>query len=253
MEAVAPAPDELVLEVGPGLGVLTRALATQGARVVAVELDRGMVQVLSETLAGLEDRVQVVQGDVLAVDLEGLVRPRLPPGGRAKVAANLPYYITTPILFRLLEQDLPLQRIVVMVQKEVADRMVAGPGGKDYGALSVAIRFFTRPTIVTRVSSGSFWPPPEVDSAVVALEVHEQPPVSAPRQELFKVVKAAFGQRRKTLLNALSAGLGVPKDKLAPVLQAAGIDPGRRGETLSLEEFATLTRAIGSVGGTHIL
>lgn len=243
VDAVDPQPGALVLEIGPGLGVLTRAVAERGARVLAVEIDPGMVSVLGETLTGL-DQVEVVHGDVMEADLPGLLSARLGPGERARVAANLPYYITSPVLFRLLEHDLPLSRIVVMVQREVAVRMVANPGGKDYGALSVAVQFYTRPSLVTTVSRGAFWPPPEVDSAVVAMEVYEQPPVDAPRRDLFRVVKAAFGQRRKTLLNALSAGLDLPKDRLEPALREAGVDPGRRGETLSLPEFAAVARAI---------
>lgn len=243
--AVDPQPGELVLEVGPGLGVLTRALAGQGASVLAVELDAGMVALLAQTLAGW-DGIRVIQGDIMAVDLRRLLAEALPPGGRAKVAANLPYYITSPVLFRLLEEELPLSRIVVMVQREVAERMVAPPGGKEYGALSVAVQYYTEPALVARVPAGSFWPSPEVDSAVVALQVRTSPPVKCPHDQFFAVVKAAFGQRRKTLLNALSAGLGIPKDQLEPMVRAAGIDARRRGETLTLAEFAALSAQVFS-------
>lgn len=241
--AVDPASTPLILEIGPGPGVLTAALADHGSRVVAVELDRQMVGLLQETLAG-RTNVQIMQGDAMKVDLRQLLAGRLQPGQRARVAANLPYYITSPLIFRLLEEELPLDRIVVMVQREVAQRMVAGPEGKDYGALSVAVQYYTVPSLVTRVARGSFWPPPEVDSAVVALHVRDKPPVEAPRHAFFAVVRAAFGQRRKTLANALAGGLGLERARAEALLTGAGIEPGRRGETLSLAEFATVARAL---------
>lgn len=235
-------PEDLVLEIGPGLGSLTQRLAGAAGRVVAVELDRSLVSVLQRVLADLCPNVEIVHGDAAKIDLHRLLEERLEPGRKAKVAANLPYYITTPLLMRLLEEGLPLERIVVMVQKEVADRMVASPGSKEYGALSVAVQYYTEAEIVTRVARGAFLPPPEVDSAVVRMVMRREPPVSAPREAFFAVVRAAFGQRRKTLLNALAAGLGADKGVIARALEGAGVEPSRRGETLSLEEFAAVAR-----------
>lgn len=239
-------PDDLVLEIGPGLGPLTQRLAMAGARVVAIELDRTLVEILKKTVVEQHPNVEVIQGDAARVDLKALLGERLAPGQKARVAANLPYYITTPLVMRLLEEELPLEQIVVMVQREVADRMVAPPGGKDYGALSVAVQYYTEPQIAIKVSRGAFLPPPEVESAVVSMRVRTTSPVDAPRADFFRVVKAAFGQRRKALSNALMS-LGLDKQQVNAALQAAGVDAGRRGETLSLEEFAAITRAVSSV------
>lgn len=236
-------PDDLVLEIGPGLGTLTQRLARTAGRVLCVELDRNLVEILKETVQAAHPNVEVVQGDAGQVDLHKLLIERLSPGRRAKVAANLPYYITTPLVMRLLEEELPLDQIVVMVQKEVADRMVSPPGSKEYGALSVAVQYYTEPRIVTKVGRGAFLPPPDVDSAVVGMRVRPEAPVEAPRTGFFRVVKAAFGQRRKTLSNALT-GLGMEKAAVQEALNLAGIDPARRGETLSLEEFASLARIL---------
>jgi 16S rRNA (adenine1518-N6/adenine1519-N6)-dimethyltransferase len=241
-------PDDLVLEIGPGLGTLTQRLARAAGKVLAVELDRNLVEILGKTVVEMHPNVEVVQGDAARIDLHSLLAERLSAGQKAKVAANLPYYITTPLVMRLLEEELPLDQIVVMVQKEVADRMVAPPGGKDYGALSVAVQYYTEPRIAVKVSRGAFLPPPEVDSAVVSMKIRTEPPVDAPKKDFFRVVKAAFGQRRKALGNALAGGLGMDKASLQQALVRAGIDPGRRGETLSLEEFAALTRNILAIG-----
>lgn len=241
-------PDDLVLEIGPGLGTLTQRLARAAGKVLAVELDRNLVEILGKTVVEMHPNVEVVQGDAGRIDLHSLLAERLSAGQKAKVAANLPYYITTPLVMRLLEEELPLDQIVVMVQKEVADRMVAPPGGKDYGALSVAVQYYTEPRIAVKVSRGAFLPPPEVDSAVVSMKIRTEPPVDAPKKDFFRVVKAAFGQRRKALGNALAGGLGMDKALLQQALVRAGIDPGRRGETLSLEEFAALTRNILAIG-----
>lgn len=244
-------PDDLVLEIGPGLGTLTQQLARAAGRVLAVELDRKLVEILGKTLLEMHPNVELIHGDANRIDLHTLLTERLAPGKKAKVAANLPYYITTPLVMRLLEEELPLDTIVVMVQKEVADRMVAPPGGKDYGALSVAVQYYTEPRIAVKVSRGAFLPPPEVDSAVVAMQIRTAPPVDAPKDQFFRVVKAAFGQRRKALGNALSNGLGLDKQRVQEALTQAQIDPNRRGETLSLEEFATLTRKIIETGGEN--
>jgi 16S rRNA (adenine1518-N6/adenine1519-N6)-dimethyltransferase len=239
-------PDDFVLEIGPGLGPLTQRLAEVAGKVLAVELDRNLVAILEKTVVAAHPNVEVIQGDAGRIDLHELLDGRLAPGRRAKVAANLPYYITTPLVMRLLEERLPLDEIVVMVQKEVANRMVSPPGSKEYGALSVAVQYYTEVRIVTTVSRTAFLPPPDVDSAVVAMRVRAVPPVDAPRAGFFRVVKAAFGQRRKALGNALSAGLGIDKVRVQEVLRATGIDPGRRGETLSLEEFAAIARNINT-------
>lgn len=246
LEAIAEAsgagPDDLVLEIGPGLGSLTQQLAERAGRVLAIELDRNLASLLGKTVQADYNNVEVIQGDAGRIDLKALLTERLAPGRLAKVAANLPYYITTPLVMRLLEEELPLDRIVVMVQKEVADRMISPPGSKEYGALSVAVQYYSEPRIVLNVSRGAFLPPPEVESAVVALQMRQEPPVDAPKGDFFRVVKAAFGQRRKTASNALMSGLGVDRARVEAALTAAGVQPQRRGETLSLEEFAAIAR-----------
>ena len=240
VEAAELQEGERVLEIGPGIGTLTQGLAESGAQVTAVELDKKLPAVLAETLKGYEN-VRIVQGDILKTDIRELM-------GNApfKVAANLPYYITTPILMALLEQRLPIRKIVTMVQKEVAERMIAPPGSKTYGALSVAVQYYTAPEIVLDVPPKSFIPAPEVDSVVIACKVRGEPPVTVRDEKLFfRVVKAAFGQRRKTLSNALKEA-GFLKDEVQEALEQAGIEAARRGETLSLEEFAQLADALSS-------
>ena len=223
-----------VLEIGPGIGTLTQGLLEAGAEVTAVELDKKLPAVLAETLHGYE-HFSLVQGDILKTDISALMGTE-----PFKVAANLPYYITTPILLALLEQKLPITQIVTMVQKEVAERMTASPGGKNYGALSVAVQYYTEPEIVLDVPPNCFLPAPEVDSAVIACAIRKTPAVTVKDEKLFfRVVKAAFGQRRKTLSNALKP-LGVSKDMIEKALGEAKVDPGRRGETLSLKEFASI-------------
>ena len=229
-------PGDLVLEIGPGIGTLTQALAETGARVKSVEIDRTLLPVLAKTLEGY-DNVEIVPGDVLKVDL-GEVTEHRP----FTVAANLPYYITTPIIFALLEQDLPLQRLVVMVQKEVAERMIASPGGKEYGPLSLALQYYSRPRLAIPVPAHDFMPAPRVDSMVVVCEKREQPPVSASPKAFFQVVRAAFSQRRKMLSNCLKT-LGLSADQVKDLMAQAGIDPKRRGESLSMEEFGQLASA----------
>ncbi len=241
--AAALQPEDLVLEIGPGLGTLTQRLAQRAGRVVCIELDRGLVQVLRDTVEKAYDNVEVIHGDAGRIDLHKLFEERMAPGQKAKVVANLPYYITTPLVMRLLEEELPLARVVVMVQKEVADRMVSPPGSKAYGALSVAVQYYTVPRVVLRVNRASFLPQPEVESAVVSMEIRDEPPVDVRPEPLFMVVRAAFGQRRKSLVNALTS-LGLEKAAVQAALEAAGIDPGRRGESLSLEEFAAVARKL---------
>ena len=228
---------DTVLEVGPGIGTLTQGLAESKARVVAVELDTRLLPVLATTLNGY-DNVRVVHGDILKVNImEEVGAPSF------KVCANLPYYITTPIIFALLEKRLPMERLVAMVQKEVAERMAAQPGGKEYGALSVAIQYYTEPKIAFIVPPTSFIPAPAVDSAVIVCKRREKPPGEVCDEGLFfRVVKAAFSLRRKMLSNSLK-NMGIKSERVAKWLELAGVDGKRRAETLSLEDFAKLTNS----------
>ena len=238
METADICPGDRVLEIGPGIGTLTQGLAEAGASVTAVELDKKLPAVLAETLSGY-DRVRIVGGDILKTDIPAFMGEE-----PFKVVANLPYYITTPILLTLLERRLPITRIVTMVQREVAERMIALPGGRDYGALSVAVQYYTEPRLAIEVSPRCFLPPPAVESAVMDCVVRKTPPVEVEDEKhFFRVVRAAFGQRRKTIGNALKI-LGLPRDILQGALSKAGIDPLRRGETLSLSEFAALAGAL---------
>ncbi len=241
VDAVGAGPGDKILEIGPGIGTLTQGLAESGAAVTAVELDKKLPAVLAETLAGY-DNVQIVPGDILKVDI-----PELMGNAPFKVAANLPYYITTPILMALLEQHLPISILATMVQKEVALRMIAKPGTKAYGALSVAVQYYTRPHIAFDVPPRSFIPAPEVDSVVIVCDVRETPAVEVKDEKMFfKVVKAAFGQRRKTISNAMK-GAGFRKEAIDLALSESGIDSGRRGETFTLKEFALLADAMVTV------
>ena len=231
---------DTVLEVGPGIGTLTQGLAESGASVVAVELDKRLLPVLDTTLEGY-DNVRIVNGDILQVDIMQTVGV-----DEFKVCANLPYYITTPIIFALLEKRLPMERLVAMVQKEVAERMAAKPGGKDYGALSVAIQYYTEPEIAFIVPPSSFIPAPSVDSAVIVCKRREKPPVEVCDEALFfRVVKAAFSLRRKMLNNSLK-NMGIKGEQVAKWLELAGVDGKRRAETLSLEDFAALTNTFSA-------
>ncbi|MDY4696723.1 MAG: 16S rRNA (adenine(1518)-N(6)/adenine(1519)-N(6))-dimethyltransferase RsmA [Selenomonas montiformis] len=234
-------PGDHVLEIGPGIGTLTQGLAEAGADVTAVELDKKLPAVLAETLKAY-DRVRIVPGDILKVDIPALMGQE-----PFKVVANLPYYITTPILMTLLERRLPITMMVTMVQKEVAERMTARPGSRSYGALSVAVQYYTEPEIVLNVPPRSFIPAPEVDSVVIACRVRSVPAVKVSEEKMFfRVVRAAFGQRRKTLANALRGG-GFPKEQVRAAMERAQMDPQRRGETLSLEEFGCLADAFAEL------
>ena len=225
-----------IIEVGPGIGTLTREMGKVADKVVAIEIDKTLIPILRETL-GEFDNIEVVNQDILKVDVEQLVKEKL-DGGPVKLVANLPYYITTPIVMKFLEENIPVTDIVVMVQKEVADRMNAQPSTKDYGALSVAVQYYCDTEIVAKAPRHMFIPQPNVDSTVIGLHVREE--------RKYPVDKAAFGQRRKTLLNALG-GLGfLSKDEIKEVLAMANIDEKRRGETLSIEEFATLANAVNT-------
>ena len=234
--------DDMVLEIGPGIGTMTQYLAEAAGKVVAVEIDRNLLPILQETLADY-DNVKVIHADVLSLDLEKLVQEE--NGGRPiKVVANLPYYITTPIIMALFEQHVPLANVTVMVQKEVAARMKSGPGSKDYGALSLAVQYYAEPYIVANVPCNCFMPRPNVDSAVIRLTRYEEPQVQVKDEKmLFKIIRASFNQRRKTLQNGLnnSSELNFTKDQIAAAIAAAGFSPSVRGEALTLEQFARLT------------
>lgn len=230
-------PGEPVLEVGPGIGTLTQGLAQSGADVTAIELDRRLLDVLDTTLASY-DNVRIVHGDVLKLDVSTIMNHK-----PFKVVANLPYYITTPIIMSLLESKLPIERLVVMVQKEVALRMVAKPGTKDYGALSVAVQYYTEPDIVLDVPPKSFLPAPAVTSSVIRCVLRDKPPVDVIDEKLFfRVVKAGFAQRRKTFSNTMKT-TGLSKDRIEELLVKANIDGQRRGETFTLQEFADVANA----------
>ncbi|MFR5267472.1 16S rRNA (adenine(1518)-N(6)/adenine(1519)-N(6))-dimethyltransferase RsmA [Veillonella atypica] len=228
---------EPVLEIGPGIGTLTQGLAQSGANVTAIELDTRLLEVLDTTLAQYSN-VTIVHGDVLKLDVPSIMNNEL-----FKVVANLPYYITTPIIMSLLESRLPIERLVVMVQKEVALRMVAKPGTKDYGVLSVAVQYYTKPDIVLDVPPKSFLPAPAVTSSVIRCVLRDKPPVDVVDEKLFfRVVKAGFAQRRKTFANTMKT-TGLSKDRIEELLAKANIDGQRRGETFTLQEFADVANA----------
>lgn len=230
-----------IIEIGPGFGTLTQRLCQNAKKVVAIEIDSTVIPILTENLEEF-DNVKIINADVLDLDLNQLISDEF-DGGAIKVVANLPYYITTPIIMALLERKLPVSDIIIMIQKEVADRILAVPGKKDYGALTVAVGYYTVPEIVLTVGPGSFMPPPKVSSSVVKLQVRETPAVDVNEKNFFKVVKAAFAQRRKTLLNAISNS-GITKKSKEEILEAlklSGIDEKARGETLSIEQFAILS------------
>lgn len=230
-----------VLEVGPGFGCLTAVLASRAKKVLSLEVDKKLAPVLSETLAAF-DNIDIVFEDVLKSDLNNLIENNF-SNQKISVAANLPYYITTPVIMRLLQLKLPLKNIVVMVQKEVAERMCSSPGGKEYGAVTLAVNYYAQPSIICEVNRKLFVPSPNVDSAVLKLAVREAPPVCIKDEEkFFALIKAAFAQRRKTLLNALkNSGRFGSGDKITNAIASLGLDSKIRGERLSIEEFAKLS------------
>lgn len=238
-------PDDMVLEIGPGIGTMTQYLACAAGKVVAVEIDRALIPILEETLEGY-DNVRVINGDILKMDLAKLAEEE--NGGRpVKVVANLPYYITTPIIMSLFEGQVPLKSITVMVQKEVADRMQAAPGSKDYGALSLAVQYYAKPYIAANVPQNCFIPRPRIGSAVIRLERYEAPPVEVKDEKLlFQVIRASFNQRRKTLANGLknSSELDFTKEEIEAAIGKLGRGSAVRGETLTLEEFAELSNRL---------
>lgn len=232
--------DDCVLEIGPGIGTMTQALAEAAGHVIAVEIDSNLIPILNETLKDYSNTT-IIHSDVLKLDLNEIIL-KYNNGKPIKVVANLPYYITTPIIMGLFESHAPLCSITVMVQKEVADRMQSSPGTKDYGALSLAVQYYSEPYIVQIVPPNCFIPRPNVGSAVIRLTRYTESPIKVKNDKwMFKLIKAAFGQRRKTLLNALSAGAGVPKDATLSALCTMGLSENIRGEALKLEEFGTLS------------
>ena len=233
--------DDYVLEIGPGIGTMTQYLACAAREVTAVEIDRALIPILEDTLKEY-DNVSIINEDILKVDIAALAKDK--NGGRPiKVVANLPYYITTPIIMGLFESHVPLESITVMVQKEVADRMQVGPGTKDYGALSLAVQYYARPRIVLNVPASCFMPRPNVDSAVIKLERYEKPPVDVADEHLmFRIIRASFNQRRKTLANGLknSQELQFTKEQVEQAITECGLPLNIRGEALTLEQFAAL-------------
>ncbi len=231
-----------VIEIGPGAGVLTNELASVSGKVVAVELDKRLIPVLQETLAE-HSNVTVINDDAMKLDFHKLIREEF-PDKEVVICANLPYYITSPILMRLLEERLPVKAITVMVQKEAADRICAVPGTRASGAISAAVHYYCDPEQLFRVSAGSFLPAPKVDSAVIRLNIRKEPPIKAADEKaFFKIVRASFLQRRKTLSNSLSAGLSMPKSAVIEMLNAAKIPLNARAEEMTMQQFADITNA----------
>ena len=239
--------EDCVLEIGPGIGTMTQYLAERAGSVVAVEIDKALLPILEETLQDY-DNVTVINDDILKVDINRLVEEK--NGGRPiKVVANLPYYITTPIIMGLFESRVPLKSITIMVQKEVADRMQVGPGTKDYGALSLAVQYYAKPEIVVNVPPSCFMPQPKVGSAVIRLTRHENPPVDVDNEKLmFQVIRASFNQRRKTLANGLNnfGSFSLGKEEIQKSIEELGVPVNIRGEALSLEQFAKLSNIINA-------
>ncbi|MBQ2100487.1 MAG: 16S rRNA (adenine(1518)-N(6)/adenine(1519)-N(6))-dimethyltransferase RsmA [Lachnospiraceae bacterium] len=237
--------EDMVLEIGPGIGTMTQYLAEAAGSVVAVEIDKNLIPILEETLSAYTN-VTVINEDVLKLDLRQLAEEK--NGGKPiKVVANLPYYITTPIIMNLFESGVPLNSITIMVQKEVAERMQVGPGTKDYGALSLAVQYYAKPEIVANVPPNCFIPRPSVGSAVIRLTRHEKPPVEVKdAQYMFSLIRASFNQRRKTLANGLSNApeLGLSRDRVTEVLENMGLSATIRGEALTLEQFAELSNRL---------
>lgn len=247
IDAAQVTQEDCVLEIGPGIGTMTRYLAERAKKVVAVEIDKNLIPILQDTLMD-RPNVTLIHSDILKVDINRIVVEEN-GGCPIKVVANLPYYITTPIIMALFENHIAIQNITIMVQKEVADRMQAGPGSKDYGALSLAVQYYAKPEVITKVPASCFMPKPNVDSTVIRLTKYEKPPVEVKSEAyLFAIIRASFNQRRKTLVNGLvNAGkLGVSKEKVTEVLGHMGLSPMIRGEALNLEQFTELSNALYS-------
>ncbi len=238
--------EDNILEIGPGIGTLTEELSLRAKKVVAVELDNALLPILDETLKHCSN-VEIIHGDILEINLEKLLEEKFETRN-IKVVANLPYYVTTPIIGRLIEEELNIHSIIVMVQNEVADRIVANPDNKQYSSLSVFVQYYTKPEIIMKVPRTVFMPKPKVDSAVVKLKLKEEKIDLQNKEIFFKVVKSAFGQRRKTLVNSLnSKDLGLNKKDIKKVLEKANIDPKKRAENLSVEDFAKISSNLSSL------
>ena len=238
--------EDLVLEIGPGIGTMTQYLCENAREVVAVEIDKNLIPILENDTLAEYDNITIINEDILKVDLNTLVQEKN-NGERIKVVANLPYYITTPIIMGLFEAHVPLKNITVMVQKEVADRMQAGPGSKDYGALSLAVQYYATPYIVANVPPNCFMPRPNVGSAVIRLTLHEEPTVKVEDEAMmFRIIRASFNQRRKTLVNGLTNAteLQLSKEEVQEALEKMGLSQTVRGEALTLEQFAELTNLL---------
>ncbi len=245
IEAAGVTKEDFVLEIGPGIGTMTQYLCEAAGSVVAVEVDKNLIPILEDTLQEY-DNVEVINEDILKVDIAKLAQERN-CGKPIKVVANLPYYITTPIIMGLFESHVPLESITIMVQKEVADRMKEGPGSKEYGALSLAVQYYAKPQIMLEVPPSCFMPQPNVGSAVIRLTCHEKPPVNVQDEKLlFQIIRASFNQRRKTLANGLTnfGSFGLSKEELQQCIEELGVPATIRGEALSLEQFAKLSNII---------
>ena len=246
VEAAGITKDDFVLEIGPGIGTMTQYLCESARQVLAVEIDKMLIPILEDTLSEY-DNVEVINQDVLKVDIKSLVEEKN-NGRPIKVVANLPYYITTPIIMGLFESKVPIESITIMVQKEVADRMQTGPGSKDYGALSLAVQYYSDAKVMLNVSATCFMPRPNVDSAVIKLTRHQESPVEVKDESLmFRIIRASFNQRRKTLVNGLknSSELDFSKEEITEAIKSIGKEENIRGEKLTLEEFAKLSNALG--------
>lgn len=239
--------DDMVLEIGPGIGTLTQYLCESARKVIAVEIDKNLIPILENDTLAEYGNVTIINEDILKLDINKLVEEEN-DGRPVKIVANLPYYITTPIIMGLFESHVPLESITIMVQKEVADRMQTGPGSKDYGALSLAVQYYAEPEIVANVPPNCFMPRPKVGSAVIRLTRHAETPVQVDDEKLlFQIIRASFNQRRKTLANGLKnyEGLSFEKETIEAAIAECGFSPSVRGEALSLEEFAKLANALG--------
>lgn len=248
MDAAGVGAEDCVLEIGPGIGTMTQMLAERARKVIAVEIDDHLIPILQDTLSAY-DNVKIIHHDILKLDLSKLIEEEN-DNRPVKVVANLPYYITTPIIMGLFEAGVPLESITVMVQKEVADRMKSGPGSKDYGALSLAVQYYSSPSLAANVPPNCFIPRPNVGSAVICLHRHEEPPVQVHNEKLmFRLIRASFNQRRKTMLNSLnnSPELSFNKEQISTALEQIGLKSNIRGEALTLEQFAALSNALERV------
>lgn len=245
-EAVSDSEDGII-EIGAGIGVLTAELCKRAKRVVSIELDKRLLPVLSETLGEFKN-VEIINADILKTDLHALIKEKFSDCKNVSVCANLPYYITSPVIMKLLEDRLPLKQIVVMVQKEAAERLTAEVGSRESGAITVAVNYYAAAETLFNVGKGSFMPPPKVDSAVIRLSLYSEPPIKNIDDELFfKMVKAIFMQRRKTALNGISSGLNMPKEKVKQAMENALISPEIRAEKLNMEELCALSNEIKKV------